>query len=652
MKSVRSPDTASAPSPAPAEPPDPHAFGELDAHLMREGTHPRLHDKLGSHPTEHGTRFAVWAPNAAAVSVVGDFNQWTPGTHPLRELPGTGGVWSGFVAGVTSGALYKYHIRSRQHGHQVFKADPFAQRHEREPNTASIVWATSHVWSDAAWMADRAARSRPDAAMAIYEVHLGSWMRVPEDGNRALTYREIAPKLIDHVGRLGFTHVEIMPLTEHPFYGSWGYETTGYFAATARYGTPDDLMALIDALHQAGIGVLLDWVPAHFPNDAHGLAYFDGSALYEHPDRRLGFHPEWNTQVFDFGRQEVRSFLLSSALFWLEQFHVDGLRVDGVASMLYRDYSRRHGEWIPNAHGGHEYFEAVELLQRLNTAIAREQPAAVTVAEESTAWPMVTGAVERGGLGFTYKWDMGWMHDTLKYLARDPIHRRFHHGQLTMRGLSAWSERYVLPLSHDEVVHGKGSLLGRMAGDRWQKFASLRLLYAYMYSQPGKKLLFMGSEFGQEREWNHDASLDWHLLDDPAHRQLQLLVGELNRLYRDEPALHERDCEPAGFHWLDADDAERSVLTYERIARDGERIVVGLNFTPVPRFNYRVGVTAPGVWRELLNTDAVAFGGSGQGNFGAAEAAPVRAQHRELSLNLTLPPLGCVLFRRDRAAQP
>jgi 1,4-alpha-glucan branching enzyme len=553
---------------------------------------------------------------------------------------------------VTSGALYKYHIRSRQHGHQVFKADPFAQRHEREPNTASIVWATSHVWSDAAWMADRAARSRPDAAMAIYEVHLGSWMRVPDDGNRALTYREIAPKLIDHVGRLGFTHVEIMPLTEHPFYGSWGYETTGYFAATARYGTPDDLMALIDALHQAGIGVLLDWVPAHFPNDAHGLAYFDGSALYEHPDRRLGFHPEWNTQVFDFGRQEVRSFLLSSALFWLEQYHVDGLRVDGVASMLYRDYSRRHGEWIPNAHGGHEYFEAVELLQRLNTAIAREQPAAVTVAEESTAWPLVTGAVERGGLGFTYKWDMGWMHDTLKYLARDPIHRRFHHGQLTMRGLYAWSERYVLPLSHDEVVHGKGSLLGRMAGDRWQKFASLRLLYAYMYSQPGKKLLFMGSEFGQEREWNHDASLDWHLLDDPAHRQLQLLVGELNRLYRDEPALHELDCDPAGFHWLDPDDAERSVLTYERIARDGERIVVGLNFTPVPRFNYRVGVTAPGVWRELLNTDAVAFGGSGQGNFGAAEAVPVRAQHRELSLNLTLPPLGCVLFRRDRAAQP
>jgi 1,4-alpha-glucan branching enzyme len=649
MKPVRSSDSPSALAPAPApSPPDPRAFGELDAHLMREGTHPRLYEKLGSHPNEHGTRFAVWAPNAGAVSVVGEFNQWKPGTHPLRELPNTGGVWSGFVPGVARGALYKYHIRSRQHGHEVFKADPFALRHEREPNTASIVWATQHTWGDAAWMAERGARSRPDAAMAIYEVHLGSWMRIPEDGNRSLSYREIAPRLIEHVTRLGFTHVEILPLTEHPFYGSWGYETTGYFAATARYGTPDELMALIDALHQAGIGVLLDWVPAHFPNDAHGLAYFDGTALFEHPDRRLGFHPEWNTQVFDFARQEVRSFLLSSALFWLEHFHVDGLRVDGVASMLYRDYSRRHGEWIPNAHGGHEYFEAVELLQRLNTAIAREQPSAVTIAEESTAWPLVSGAVDRGGLGFTYKWDMGWMHDTLQYLARDPVHRRFHHNQLTMRGLYAFSERFVLPLSHDEVVHGKGSLFGRMAGDRWQKFAALRLLYAYMYSQPGKKLLFMGSEFGQEREWNHDASLDWHLLEDPAHRQLQLLVGELNRLYRDEPALHELDCDPAGFHWLDADDAEHSVLTYERIARSGERIVVGLNFTPVPRFNYRVGVTAPGVWRELLNTDAVAFGGSGQGNFGAAEASPVRAQRRELSLNLTLPPLGCVLFRRDR----
>ncbi|MGH2899869.1 MAG: 1,4-alpha-glucan branching protein GlgB, partial [Solirubrobacteraceae bacterium] len=405
---------------------------------MREGTHPRLHDKLGAHPTADGTWFAVWAPSAAEVSVVGDFNGWQPGAHALRELPNTGGVWSGFVPGVGKGALYKYHLRSKLHGHAVMKADPFALRHEREPATASIVWTSQHAWGDAAWMADRAPRSRPDAPMSIYEVHLGSWRRLPEDGNRSLSYLEIAPQLIEHVTRLGFTHVELLPLTEHPFYGSWGYETLGYFAATARYGTPEELMALIDALHQAGIGVLLDWVPAHFPNDAHGLAYFDGSALFEHPDRRLGFHPEWNTQVFDFGRQEVRSFLLSSALFWLEQFHIDGLRVDGVASMLYRDYSRRHGEWIPNARGGNEYFEAVELLQRLNVAIAREQPATVTIAEESTAWPRVTGPADQGGLGFSYKWDMGWMHDTLSYLARDPVHRRFHHHQLTMRGLYAW----------------------------------------------------------------------------------------------------------------------------------------------------------------------------------------------------------------------
>src|ERR1043165_3054892 len=647
MKPARSegPSPSPPPSPQPSPPPA-HAFGELDAHLMREGTHPRLHDKLGAHPTAGGTWFAVWAPNAAEVSVVGDFNDWQPGSNALRELPNAGGVWSGFVPGVAKGALYKYHVRSKLHGHTVMKADPFALRHEREPATASIVWTSEHAWGDAAWMADRARRSRPDAPMAIYEVHLGSWRRIPEDGNRSMSYREIAAPLIEHVTRLGFTHVELLPVTEHTFYGSWGYGTTGYFAATARYGTPEELMGLVDALHQAGIGVLLDWVPAHFPNDAHGLAYFDGSALFEDPDRRLGFHPEWNTQVFDFGRQEVRSFLLSSALFWLEQFHIDGLRVDGVASMLYRDYSRRHGEWIPNARGGNEYFEAVELLQRLNTAIAREQPAAVTIAEESTAWPRVTGPADQGGLGFSYKWDMGWMHDTLSYLARDPIHRRFHHHQLTFRGLYAFSERFVLPLSHDEVVHGKGSLLGGRPGDRWQQFAGLRLLYAYMYSQPGKKLLFMGNELAQVREWNHDASLDWHLLDDPMHRQVQLLVGELNRLYREQPALHELDCDPAGFQWLNADDAEHSVLTYERISRGGDRIVVALNFAPGPRWNYRVGVTAPGVWREMLNTDAIAFGGSGQGNFGAVEATPVRAHRREMSLNLTLPPLGAVLIRQ------
>jgi len=643
LKAVEAPPPAKA-AVTPASSPAPDSeFGELDAHLMREGTHPKLYEKLGAHPTGEGTRFAVWAPNADQISVIGDFNGWQPGATPLRELPNTGGVWSGFVPGVAAGALYKYHIHSKIQGYQVEKADPFAFRAEREPKTASIVWQSKHGWSDGAWMASRGDKSRLDSPISIYEVHLGSWMRMPEDGNRSLTYREIAPKLIEHVKKLGFTHVELMPLTEHPFYGSWGYETLGYFAATARYGSPDDLKAMIDALHQAGIAVILDWVPAHFPNDQHGLSYFDGTALFEHPDRRLGFHPEWNTQIFDFGRQEVRSFLLSSALFWLEQFHIDGLRVDGVASMLYRDYSRKAGEWIPNHEGGNKYFEAVELLQRLNAAIAREQPATVTMAEESTAWPHVTGT-EHNGLGFNFKWDMGWMHDTLSYLAREPIHRKYHHHELTIRGMYAFSERFVLPLSHDEVVHGKGSLINKMPGDRWQKFANLRLLYSYMFCQPGKKLLFMGSEFAQEREWNHDASLDWHLLDDPMRQQLQLLVGELNRLYREQPALHQRDCDPGGFQWLDADDGERSILAYERIANDGRRVVCALNFTPVPRHNYRLGVVSGGYWRELINSDATDFGGSGQGNFGGVDATPVGAHGREMSINVTLPPLGAVMF--------
>jgi len=620
-------------------------FGELDAHLMREGKHPRLHDKLGSHPVAGGTYFATWAPHAVAVSVIGDFNSWRPGTNPLAPIGDTG-VWHGVVPNVGKGALYKLHIRSKLRGYEVAKADPFALRHEVPPGTASIVWTGEHAWEDATWMCARAARSACSAPMSIYEVHLGSWMRVPEDGNRSLTYREAAPKLVDYVTKLGFTHVELMPLTEHPFFGSWGYETTGYFAATSRYGAPEDLMAMIDALHAANIAVILDWVPAHFPTDEHGLVYFDGTPLYEHPDRRLGFHPEWNTSIFDFGRQEVRSFLLSSALFWLERFHVDGLRVDGVASMLYRDYGRKQGEWIANDKGGNEYFEAVELLQRLNEAIAREQPSAITIAEESTAWPKVTGKPSEGGLGFSYKWDMGWMHDTLRYLARDPIHRQHHHDELTFRGMYAWSERFVMPLSHDEVVYGKGSLLGKMPGDRWQKLANLRLLYAYLWSLPGKKLLFMGGEFAQWSEWNHDKSLDWHLLDDVSHRQIQLLVGELNRLYRTEPALHELDCDPAGFHWLTVDDAERSVLVFERISKDDQRMICALNFTPVPRLNYRVGVQSEGLWHEILNTDAQELGGSGHGNMGRLEAAPVRSHERPFSLSLTVPPLGAVFLRR------
>ena len=611
-------------------------FGELDAHLLREGTHPRLHEKLGSHLEAGGVRFGAWAPHAAAVSVIGDFNGWKPGADPLTRLPDTGGVWTGRVAGLGKGALYKLHIVSEKNGYQVAKADPFAIRHEAAPGTASIVWEAQYTWRDAAWMKERAARSALDAPVAIYECHLGSWKR---DGERLLGYREIAPLLVEHVTKLGFSHVELMPLTEHPFFGSWGYETTGYFAATARYGTPEDLMFLVDELHAAGLAVILDWVPAHFPTDEHGLGYFDGTPLFEHPDRRLGFHPDWNTAVFDFGRQEVRSFLLSSALYWLEQFHVDGLRVDGVASMLYRDYGRKAGEWIPNAKGGNEYFEAVELLQRLTAAIAREQPGTITVAEESTAWPNVTSSA---GLGFTYKWDMGWMHDTLAYLARDPVHRKYHHNQLTMRGLYAWSERFVLPLSHDEVVHGKGALVAKFPGDRWRQLATLRLLYAYMYSQPGKKLLFMGGELAQLREWNHDRALDWELLDQPGHAQIQLLVGELNRLYRDTRQLHELDCDPAGFRWIDPDDAERSVLTYERRARDGAALICALNFTPIPRHNYRIGVDRPGTYRELLNTDAPTFGGSGQGNLGAVETSPVRAHGRDHSLTLTVPPLGAV----------
>ena len=625
---------------------DGSAFGEVDAHLMREGTHPRLYDKLGAHVTDGATRFSVWAPHAAAVSVVGDFNGWEPDKTPLAPVASTG-VWSTVAPGVGHGALYKYHLVPPS-GPGVFKADPFARRSQREPETASIVWSAEYTWGDAAWMAARAPKSRPDAPISIYEVHLGSWRRVPEEGNRSLTYREAAPLLVQYATNLGFTHVELMPLTEHPFYGSWGYETTGYFAATARYGTPEDLKYLIDSLHQAGIAVIMDWVPAHFPNDPHGLAGFDGAPLFEHPDPRLGFHPHWNTMIFDFGRQEVRSFLMSSALFWLEEFHVDGLRVDGVASMLYRDYGRGPGEWIPNAQGGNEYHEAVELLQRLTTAIAREVPAAVTFAEESTAWPRVTQPPEQGGLGFTYKWDMGWMHDTLTYLSRDPVHRRFHHGQLTMRGLWAFSERYVMPLSHDEVVHGKGSLLRKMPGDRWQQLANLRLLYAYMFSQPGKKLLFMGSELATDREWNHDASLDWHLEREPSHAQIALLVGELNRLYKDHPALHELDCEPGGHHWLDADDADRSLLLYERVARDGSAILCALNFTPVPRPNIRIGVRAAGSWAELLNTDAAVFGGSGVGNLGVVEAVPVRAHRRDMSINVTLPPLGALLLHRQR----
>jgi len=625
---------------------------DQDLHLFNEGTHVSLADKLGAHPAADGTTFAVWSPNAEAVSVVGDFNAWRPSSHPLRPRA-TSGIWEGFVPGVRRGAHYKYHVVSRLNGYRVDKADPVAFHAEVPPRRASIVWPLDYEWGDAAWMAARHERNALEAPLAIYEVHLGSWRRVPEAKNRSLGYREIAPLLAEYVASAGFTHVELLPVMEHPFYGSWGYQTTGYFAPTSRYGTPQDLMYLIDHLHQRGIGVILDWVPSHFPSDEHGIGFFDGTHLYEHGDPRQGFHPDWKSFIFNYGRNEVRSFLLSSALFWLDRYHADGLRVDAVASMLYLDYSRRPGEWIPNARGGRENLEAIDFLRRLNESVYERCPAAQTIAEESTAWPMISRPTYLGGLGFGMKWDMGWMHDTLAYLAHEPVHRKYHHGQLTFRMIYAFTENFVLPLSHDEVVYGKGSLLARMPGDEWQKRANLRLLLGYMYTQPGKKLLFMGGEFGQWREWNHDESLDWHLLEVPGHRMLLRWVRDLNTAYRGEPALHELDTSAAGFEWIDCNDAEQSVLVYLRRARTGSQVViVACNFTPLARRNYRIGVPEPGRWEEILNSDAPLYGGSGQGNLGGVVAAPVPWHGRTQSINVTLPPLAVVVFRGSGVRVP
>ncbi len=631
----------------------PEPFGDLDVHLMREGKHARLDHKLGSHPSVidgmPGTRFAVWAPNATSVSVIGDFNGWEVGRHELRPMPGATTIWEGFVPHVGHGAMYKYQIEANAGAYRVAKADPFARRHQDAPGTASIVWQRDYDWGDGAWMAARGECARRAAPISIYEVHLGSWKRRIGEDNRHLSYREMADELVGYVQKLGFTHVELLPLSEHPFFGSWGYETTGYFAAAARYGEPEELMALVDALHRGGIGVIFDWVPAHFPSDEHGLVYFDGTALFEYGDPRRGIHPEWSTRIFDYGREEVRSFLLSSALSWIERFHADGLRVDGVSTMLYRDYGRGGDDWVRNERGSNENFEAVELLRRLNEAIRREQPEAMTIAEESTAWPKVTGEVsEPGCLGFDFKWDLGWMHDTLAYFAEDPIQRVHHHGKLTMRGLYFDTEAFVVPLSHDEVVHGKRSLLEKMPGDAWQKLANLRLLFAYQFTQPGKKLLFMGAELAQKREWSHDGALDWHLLEEVAHQRIQLMVGELNRIYRSVPALHELDCERRGFEWVVVDDAARCILAYERVARNGDRVLVVFNFTPHARENYRIGVLQDGDWEEILNTDASSLGGTGRGNFGAVQASPVPSHGRLLSLNLTLPPLAAVLLRPRR----
>jgi 1,4-alpha-glucan branching enzyme len=620
-----------------------------DLHLFNEGSHYRMYERMGAHPLvagdERGTCFSVWAPNARQVSIVGDFNGWNPQSHPL-SMRGSSGIWEGFIPGVGQGALYKFHIFSQQHGYRVDKADPFGVLHEKPPRTASVVWDLGYDWSDQEWMRNREHRNSLHAPFSVYEVHLGSWRRVPEEHNRPLSYRELAPLLAEYVGRMQFTHVEFLPVMEHPFYASWGYQTTGYFAPTSRYGTPQDFMYLVDYLHRHGIGVILDWVPSHFPSDGHGLAYFDGTHLYEHADSRKGFHPDWKTYIFNYGRNEVRSFLVSSAIFWLDKYHADGLRVDAVASMLYLDYSRKEGEWLPNEYGGRENLEAVDFLRRFNAEAYREHPGIQTVAEESTAWPAVSRPTYLGGLGFGMKWDMGWMHDTLQYMSHDPIHRTYHHNLLTFRMLYGFSENFVLPLSHDEVVHGKGSLVGKMPGDEWQRFANLRLLLGYMHAQPGKKLLFMGGEFGQVREWTHDSSLEWHVLAYPVHHGVQAWVEQLNRLHRSEPALHELDTEPAGFEWVDCNDHAASVVSLLRKSRHPQDTILAVfNFTPVPRLGYRVGVPWGGWWRELLNSDALEYAGSGMGNLGGVQADAAPAHGRPCSLSLTLPPLGALFLK-------
>jgi len=623
---------------------------EDDLYLFNEGSHFELYEKMGSHPVHHkgveGTYFAVWAPDAEKVAVMGEFNGWDKGSHFLGSR-GQSGIWEGFIPGIGKGMTYKYHIYSRWGGYRVDKADPYAVHTEVPPLTGSVVWDLDYAWSDREWMAGRGECNRTGAPMSIYEVHIGSWKRVPEEGNRPLTYREMGPILAEYVKSTGFTHVEFLPVMEHPFYGSWGYLSLGYFAPTSRYGTPQDFMFLIDCLHQQGIGVILDWVPSHFPKDEYGLGFFDGTHLYEHSDPRQGIHPDWDSLIFNYGRDEIRSFLLSSALFWLEKYHADGLRVDAVASMLYLDYGRKEGEWIPNPYGGKENLEAINFLRRFNQEVYKKFPDVQTIAEESTSYAMVSRPTYLGGLGFGMKWDMGWMHDTLEYMSKDTIHRKFHHEKLTFRMLYAYHENFVLPLSHDEVVYGKGSLIRKMPGDDWQKFANLRALLGYMFAQSGKKLLFMGGEFGQWNEWYHEASLDWDLLGRPFHEGLRRWVEDLNRTYRSEKALYERDFEPGGFQWVDCNDSQQSTISLLRKGNhEDDTLLVACNFTPVPRHNYRVGAPKGGFWREILNSDSTNYGGSGQGNMGGIEAAPLPFHGYPYSLNLTLPPLGAVYFKR------
>ncbi|MBI5190415.1 MAG: 1,4-alpha-glucan branching protein GlgB [Nitrospirae bacterium] len=624
---------------------DSSVFTDYDIYLFKQGQHFSLYEKLGAHASPDGTHFAVWAPNAREVSVKGDFNGWDCCKHYLKAREDSCGIWEGFIPGVGKGAKYKYHVISN-FGHMADKADPVGIYCETPPDTASVVWDLDYGWGDDGWMKARRDRMLLNAPHSVYELHTGSWMRVPEEGNRPLTYRELAPLLAGYVRDMGFTHVELMPVMEHPFYGSWGYQVTGFFSPTSRYGTPQDFMYLVDTLHQAGIGVILDWVPSHFPSDAHGLVYFDGTHLYEHADPQQGFHPEWKSYIFNYGRNEVSEFLISSALFWVEKFHADGLRVDAVASMLYLDYGRKEGEWIPNQYGGRENIEAVNFIRRMNEVLYERHPDIQMIAEESTAWPMVSRPAYVGGLGFGMKWNMGWMHDTLEYFSKDPVYRKHQHNQLTFSILYAFTENFMLPLSHDEVVYGKRSLKDKMPGDEWQQFANLRLLFGYMFTQPGKKLVFMGGEFGQWQEWDHESSLHWNLLDYPAHDGVRRWVRDLNRIYRSEPALHEKDFDHDGFEWVDFGDWESSVISYIRRGKDpADTVLVVLNFTPVLRTGYRVGVPHGGYWREILNSDSPDYGGSGQGNMGGVEAEDILCHGRLHSLSLTLPPLGIAVFK-------
>ncbi len=620
-----------------------------DVYLFKEGNHFRLHDTLGSHVgTRNGTAgtwFRVWAPNAERVSVVGDFNGWARDTHRMHPRHDNSGVWELFIPGIKEGMIYKYHIESRYNGYQADKGDPFAVLWECPPKTGSVVWSLDYTWNDAEWMKNRHTANALDAPMSIYEVHVGSWRRVPEEWNRSLTYRELAPLLAEYAHDMGFTHVELLPIMEHPFYGSWGYQTTGYFAPSSRYGTPQDFMFLVDTLHQQGIGVILDWVPSHFPGDEHGLAYFDGTHLFEHADPRQGYHPDWASYIFNYGRNEVRSFLISSAVYWLDRYHIDGFRVDAVASMLYLNYSRKEGEWVPNVFGGKENLDAIAFLKRFNEVVYGQFPDVQTFAEESTDWPMVSRPVYVGGLGFGMKWNMGWMHDTLDYFSKDPVFRKFHHNQLTFSIWYAFSENFVLSISHDEVVHGKGALVGKMPGDEWQRYANVRLLLGYMFGHPGKKLLFMGNEMGQWREWNHEESLEWHVLAFPFHVGVQRWVRDLNALLRAEPALHEVDFSIEGFSWVDFHDWENSVIVFLRKDRaNAPRILVACNLTPVIRRGYRVGVPVAGYWREALNSDSDAYGGANVGNGGGLHTESVQSHGQMQSLSLTLPPLGVVFL--------